>query len=289
MESKDYLNKRQPPSYRVKIDAWSVEIQGKRITVKCKHPPKEKTKRRPRGPITCFSRKARARLLKRIASVDWKSAGKGMLITVTYPDDVSDHTMDERKTHRYLLNRFIVDRCGCTLGGFWRVEWMPRLSGEYIGQLRPHIHFLYLGMWTINFRGIRERWQEIIRTDQYTQIDVSYIVVGDICSVYVAKYCAKEADASYLDNVPYRNRTGRHSGEFHRELIPMHQLQTVGRITTGILRKLQKRACDTLWWYDPRYDEGFTLLGDKAIEAIEEFLGTQIDMYGEELYTLFIK
>lgn len=277
MEMNDYLKTRIPPKVRADVAAWCVEIQGKRLTVKCRtqRPPRKKGKKR--GPITCFSRKARARRLRWIASVDWKSAGAGFLVTVTYPDEQSNHTMEERKLHRRDLNRFIVARCKRELGCFWRVEWMPRQSGKYVGQLRPHMHFLYMGYQTINFRGIRERWEEIIGSNQYTQVDVTYVSLGDMVSVYAAKYCSKEASATYLDNVPYRTRTGRHSGELRKTLIPMHPLEKVDKINHAILSFLQGEACRTLWWFDPRFDDGFTIIGDKALKVIKQFHGFQVD------------
>lgn len=260
---------------------YTVEIQGKRLTVKYTKGKQKKRAKRKRGAIYEFSRRARGRMLRKIASIDWGAAGHGMLITLTYPDECSDHTMEQRRTHRFLLDRFVSDRVGRQLACIWRVEWMPRQSGIYVGQLRPHMHLLYLGQWTINLRGIRERWMEIIHAPRYTQIDVTYIFVGDMCSVYVAKYCSKIADATYLDNVPYLNRTGRHTGQLRSRLIPMHPRETFSRINQGILKALKGEACRTLWWFDPRFDEGFTLLGDLAIPVIQEFRRMWLDATGQ--------
>lgn len=145
-----------------------------------------------------------------------------------------------------------------------------------------------MGMQHINFRGIRERWQAIIGADEYVQIDVTYISLGDMVSVYAAKYCAKEADEPYLDNVPYRNRTGRHSGLLRPKLIVMHPVERVAVINDAILRTLKAEAIKTLWWFDPRFDEGFTWIGEKALEVIKLFHGLQVDEYGEEVYTSVI-
>ena len=284
MEYQNYRETRTPPTKRAPIEAWSVEIQGKRLTVKCKtaKPPNNKGKKR--GVITCFSRRARARRLRWIASVDWKAAGAGMLMTFTYPDEQSNHSMEDRKMHRYQINRWVENRIGCKTPCFWRVEWMPRLSGVYIGQLRPHMHLLYLGAQTINLRGIRERWEKVIGSNTYTQIDVTYVAVGDMVSVYAAKYCSKEASSSYLDNVPYRNKTGRHTGELRRQMIPMHRKEAVSRINQAILSFLHGEACRTLWWFDPRFDEGFTLIGDEALKVIKAFHGLEVDSVGEIQY-----
>lgn len=147
------------------------------------------------------------------------------------------------------------------------------------------MHFLYMGFQTINFKGIREFWESVIGSYQYTQIDITYVTVGDMVSVYAAKYCSKEASAASLDNVPYWNRTGRHTGELRRKLIPMHQKETVSRINEAILKFLKGEACRTLWWFDQRFDEGFTIIGDEALNVIKAFHGLEIDNEGECQYT----
>lgn len=257
----------------------SVECQGKRfsLVVSGIHP------RKPNGgirkAITQFSRKARLRRLKRIAEVDWISAGHSVLITITYPDEVSDHSMDERKTHRYLLNRFICGIVGRLLACFWRVEWVPRKSGKYIGQLRPHMHLLYLSCPRICHLRIQRRWAEIIGVRRWVQVDVSPLDVAEVASVYAAKYCSKEASATYLDNVPKRNKTGRHAGELRRDLIPVHPLQVTRDINRAIAMRLGERAAETLWWFDPRFAEGFTIIGDTALEFIADFRQLLLDRH----------
>lgn len=273
---------RVPPKQRVDIRAWSVEVQGKRIQLICKTAKSRKAGKKKRGVITEFSRRARGRMLRKIASVDWKSAGQGNFVTLTYPDSVSDHTMEERKMHRFYINRFICRMVGRELGCFWRVEWKPRLSGKFIGQLRPHMHLLYLGCPRMCEMRIRLAWMRILGVTQYTQVDSKPLAVAEVVSVYTAKYCAKQDDPSYLDNVPYRIRTGRHAGELRRKLIPMHTLEKTAQIDQAILSFLQGEACRTLWWFDPRFDEGFTILGDQALAVIAKFHGMRLDLYGEE-------
>jgi hypothetical protein len=121
---------------------------------------------------------------------------------------------------------------------------------------------------------------EIIGVRQYTQVHIRPLEIAEAVSVYVAKYCAKEASPLYLDNVPKRNRTGRHAGELRKALIPLHPREVVSRIDEGIVRMLRGRACDTLWWYDPRFDEGFTILGNDALEFIKDFNDIRIDKDG---------
>lgn len=259
---------------------WRIEMQGKRFTVRCKRYRQAISNTTRRGQITHFSRRARAARLRRIAEVDWKQAGRGVMVTLTYPDAQSDHTMNERKNHRYLINRSICQWAKRQLGCFWRVEWMPRLSGECIGQLRPHMHLLYLSIQAIEEERVRTRWKEIIGAKQYVQVDCRELSVGDMVACYVSKYCSKEASQSYLDNVPKRNRSGRHAGELRKALIPTHPQEVVRTIDQGIVKMLRGRACETLWWYDERFDEGFTVLGDVALEMIKEINDIKVDGSG---------
>lgn len=256
---------------------YRLEMQGKRISLS-QTGYKRYTKSYPvRGIVTEFSRRARARRLRRISTVNWALAGRSMFVTLTYPDQVSDHTMQERKTHRYLINRSIVQWVGAPKACFWRVEWLPRKSGEFIGQLRPHMHLLYLDCPLIDETQLRRRWADVIGVTRKVQVDVRPLEIAEAVSVYVAKYCAKVSDATYLDNVPKRNRSGRHAGELRAKLIPLHTLEVVKRIDDAIVLALKRRACETLWWYDLRFDEGFTILGQDAVELIREIHEKYLD------------
>lgn len=260
---------------------FRVEICGKRFTL-CKTGYRRATKAYPvRGVITTFSRRARAARLRRIAEVNWAAAGRGVFVTVTYPPELEDHTMGDRKTHRYLLNRSICQWAGRHLGCFWRVEWLPRKSGPTAGQLAPHMHFLYLSIDSIDQDFLAARWKEIIGAQRKVRVECQDLLVGDMVACYVSKYCSKEANDTELVNVPKRNRTGRHAGELRRALIPMHPLEVTKRIDEAIVMSLQRRACETLWWYDPRYDEGFTILGDEALRYIADFNQKSLDTGGE--------
>lgn len=263
-------NKLERERVRHNTDSLRLEMQGKRVTLS-RTGYRRCTDYYPgRGIITEFSARARARKLRRIAEIDWSKTGQSQFLTVTYPDEVSDHTMEERKVHRFILNRWICDLVGRHLPCFWRVEWMPRLSGDYIGQMRPHMHFLYLDTPRICEMRIRLRWMKILGVSTYTQVKIVPLEIPDAVGVYVAKYCAKTATDLLLDNVPKRNRTGRHAGELRKELIPVHPLEVVKRINEGLRLYLARRGYELLWWFDPRHDEGFTALGDSALEIIRE-------------------
>jgi hypothetical protein len=77
--------------------------------------------------------------------------------------------------------------------------------------------------------------------------------------------------------VPKRNRTGRHAGRVRRSLVPYHPIKYTLEINKAIRDFLQRRACEMLWWYDDRFDEGFTIIGDRALEVIREFNEKKLD------------
>lgn len=285
MDHDDYRTNRIPCNTRIDIRAWSVEVQGKRIKLTCKKSTPHKKRSKERGVITSFSRRARGRWLQMVASVNWRDAGPALFVTLTYPPEVENQTMEQRKQQRYQINRFIVKLIGEAKPMFWRVEWKPRLSGPTEGAIAPHMHLLYLKTPMIDETTVRHAWMRIIRVDRYTQVDVKEIPIADVVGVYVSKYCAKETSSLVLDNVSKRNRTGRHAGIIRRKRIPMHTLEKTEKINQAILSFLVGEACRTLWWYDPRFDEGFTIIGDKALEVIAKFHGLRVDLYGEEVYT----
>lgn len=270
MDASDYRKEQANKQREQARGTYTIEMIGKRCTLKKRRHRYSKLPCKARGPIIEFSRKARARKLRRIAEVNWKDTGDVQFITVTYPDDVADHTMEQRKIHRYLLNRWICELVGRPLACFWRVEWEPRKSGRNLGKLLPHMHFLYLDCPRICEMRIRMRWMSILGVKQYTQVKIKHLLQPEKVAVYVAKYCAKEASVPYLDSVPKRNRTGRHSGELRKALIPLHELEVVEKVDTAIVLFLKRRASEVLWWFDPRFDEGFTVLGQEALDLIRD-------------------
>src|SRR5690348_8445047 len=98
-ERKEYLAKSKLRKEAVKNareepgpQRYWVEICGKRITLHCRKRKTAIPQNKYRGPITTFSRRARASRFRRIAEVRWKDIGDTQFLTLTYPDDVADHT-----------------------------------------------------------------------------------------------------------------------------------------------------------------------------------------------------
>ena len=164
---------------------------------------------------------------------------------------------------------------------------MPRLSGTKVGKILPHMHMLLFTDDGVEEEAVRKKWMKTIGSGRHTQIKLQRVSLGDMVSVYAAKYCSKASDLSVLDNVPYHNRTGRHAGWLREHTIPRHPKEVYEKVSEAIVLALRKAACKTLWWYDPRFDEGFTIIGDKAIDIIREFYGIAVDSQGELPVQLF--
>ena len=286
MEAKAFRTKLQQDRQKTEARPYTLTVCGKRITLSRPNGRFGVKPKNTRGPIVTFSRKARARQLRKIAEIDWQAAGPGLFFTVTYPDECAFHTMKERAKHRYLIHRHIEHEIGDHVGLAWRVEWLPRKSGSNVGTILPHMHFLLFTDGGLDTHDLRKVWMRTIGAKRHTQIDLQRVSLGDMVSVYAAKYCTKASDASILDNVPYHNRTGRHAGWLRENTIPRHPKEVYENVSKAIVLAMRRRACETLWWYDPRFDEGFSIIGDAAIDVIREFYGITVDSIGELPYTL---
>ena len=202
------------------LPRWLMVIQGKRLQVtrrRYHHPTKTNI---ARGEITGFSRKARSRMLRRVASIDWQKVGCGHFLTYTYPDDVAFVGRTVRNKHKSYLHREVERQLQGHVACLWRVEWMPRLTGKFIGKRAPHLHVLYFGVRFISYDFLRTTWQRIIGHVDYASIKGIPLEAADMASVYMAKYCAKEVPAFKLDNEPYGNNVGKAYGWRREELIP---------------------------------------------------------------------
>lgn len=247
-----------------------VSIQGQRVTVQETHCRNVDSESVPRGPIVTFSDRARGRMIRRICEVDWSKAGSVLFVTVTYPPEAESHTMQDRSRHRAVFNRYVERHLGGRVGSVWRIEWKERLSGETKGQLAPHIHNLYFGVRFVSKRWIAEHWRKSVGCKTTPVVDVQRCDTYRKVSIYLAKYCSKAADSRLLDCVPKRNRTGRHAGWLRKKEIPWHPLRVFRVIEQEVMDFLKQRATETIPWFDPRFDVGFSAFGDIALELADD-------------------
>jgi hypothetical protein len=262
---------------------WVI-IRGKRVSLAVTGFRESQSVTAPRGVIRTFSQRARRRMLVKVAEIDWRAAGSVLFVTVTYPPQHEDHTPAERSKHRAVFNRHVERHLGGPVGSVWRVEWKERLSGITKGHMAPHIHNLYFGVRFMSKRWVAEKWAQSIGCNTPVVVDVQRCDSYKKVQVYIAKYCAKEPDLLLLDNVPYRNRTGRHAGWLRKKEIPMLPGRVFKVRTAAVTDFLKQRASETMRHYDERYGAGFTVIGDVAVELAEDLAKFILDGGLEQVY-----
>ena len=263
----------------------TVVVQGKTVNVSEIRYRTIQANRPKRGPIVTFSAAARRRMLERVATIDWQSQGAVLFVTLTCPPSFENHTMKERSVHRAVFNRAVEKHLGGPVGSLWRVEWAKRLSGPTEGQIAPHIHNLYFGIRFVSKRWVAATWGKAIGCMTPCIVDVQRCDKEKKIQVYIAKYISKAAEVLLLDNVSYRNKTGRHAGVLRKKLIPWCPGSVFKVRTQAVVEFLQRRAMEVLPHFDARYGMGFTMLGDLAIELQKDLAQFILDGSIELVYT----
>jgi len=265
------------PTDKADKPLWTLERQGKRLSLKCNRSRRRHIGDTQRGDIVGFSRKARARLLRHVAELNWDLAGEGQFVTLTYPDADAIHLNWQRTIHRSKFHRAIEKIFGSKKSACWRVEWKPRLTGSIVGAVCPHVHYLYLQTPTLDEVDVGRAWMRAIDASEFTHVHVEHVDKCDVVGLYVAKYCAKEEDPAFLVNVPYLNRTGRHWGWHRKKDLSWHEKAEYQEISEAVVEFLKSRAGEVLGWYDAKQDGGFTLLGGLAVETMEDLANMGLD------------
>jgi hypothetical protein len=258
-----------------------VRRQGKylKVTVEKRvgQPPISKLGRK----VTGYSRQSRKRFLQLIATIDWERVDHALLVTLTYPDNYVERGIVERNKNKYLFLRAMEKYLGIKLSGVWRLEWMERKTGKFIGVPMPHWHLLIFGLDWIDKDVIRDRWRRATGIEGCVCTDVREAGSPSKCAVYAAKYAAKfHADPS-LDYVPNLNTVGRQWGTMRRSLIPRCPVLYVHNLNDTEIEFLMGRALELLPWRREEDSDGFTLLGDTVSEVWEDFYVRHIDRVGE--------
>lgn len=181
------------------FEALTVEIYADVVKV-IKRPAARSSQQPPRsshqrGKISGFSRKSRKRMIEQLAKL--RSVNNGFFVTLTYPDDVP-HSAAKAKRDFAALRKRLARRFP-SVGGIWRLELKPRLSGEFVGQLAPHFHILLFG-WaqreTLVRMWIALAWSRIVyETDnppRKVRTQANAISSRKHAARYCSKYAAKE-------------------------------------------------------------------------------------------------
>ncbi len=232
-----------------------------------------------------FTRAARLRLLKEIAVIDWRKAGRCLFVTLTYPDTIGCPTYKERTTQRTLVLRRIEKYLGRQVSALWRTEWQDRKSGVRKGQLMPHLHVLLFGVAYLPWSDLRQWWREVLGHGGPIHTFIQLIDGAEGTARYAAKYAAKDASSSSLVSAAYLdNLCGRSWGMTRKKGVPRFSKVTF-RPTEA--QRGQLLSVGKLLTHNSTTGEigSYTLLGEAGRQVARLLLDSSltIDLYGDTM------
>lgn len=207
-----------------------------------------------RGVITGYSRRSRKRFMNELARL--RDVSDGFFVTLTFPDSVvaafeavEDMATWAKRSLEILLKRFL--RAFPLAGGWWRLEFQDRKSGDFEGQYVPHFHLLLVGLRGAGLDYVKRffmfAWAEVVgiedEPDFYQHGTNAWRVNNRRHAMaYVSKYAAKETTDDF--------QAGRRWGSFGSldlssvlevELTP-HELVELKRYQRALLRSRGARG-----------------------------------------------
>ncbi len=220
-----------------------------------------------RGKIKGFTRSARLRMLRFIATIDWSKVTGSNFITLTYPDHVVNRSYEERTTDRTLFVRYLEEDVGGPIPTLWRVEWIARKSGELKGQIKPHLHIITFKGPPLQQSVVKHFWRKVIKVKGPLSTDVRQGKSPEHAARYASKYAAKETSVGALDNNAYLDTHGRAWGVTRRESIPLCEPRMIREMSSAAISAAMKIAARIL---DREYVGTFFVLGDAAPILLHE-------------------
>jgi len=231
-----------------------------------------------RTAIKGFTRGARLRMLRMIASINWGNVRHGVFITLTYPDSCAERTLRERSTDKYLFLRYMEKHLGKKVGVIWRLEWEPRKTGKRKGQLIAHWHLIVFGVRWIDKDIVKQYWRAVLRADGPLITWIDGIKGGRKLAKYVSKYCSKLPGDGVLDDTTYLNTLGRHWGVNRRELVPWFPRFLIPFLTEADVNLAENLACMTFAYFNRGAQQGFQIFGRNALKVGEILFERMIDI-----------
>lgn len=255
-----------------------------------------------RGGVSEFSAKSRKRMLETMACLDNDRLRAVVFVTLTYPDDAPPFAEQTSVHLKNFLKR--LKRRFPEASAIWRREWEDRKSGDHVGQMYPHFHFLFFNLPFVHHAEVNAHWREVLGYTGYLRTEIKMVRSWRQAFSYVAKYMAKtpqppeaavgdarsgerrrrpqaapEAGGCSLVYIPYRAAeeeqeqdtatpafvpTGRHWGVFNRSFLPLAKRRTK-RISFADAELLKEEA--TQIWDGVNQDAtlGFTLFSNDAV------------------------
>jgi hypothetical protein len=141
-----------------------------------------------RGKCAGFSRASRKRMIEKVLTIDTAACGKGLFITLTYPDKFPS-PVDSKK---HLKSFFMRLKRRYTDGMFfiWRLELQARGA--------PHYHLLVFGVDFIPLEWLSQAWYEIVGSGDIDHLkagtNIERMRTGNGAVWYCSKYMAKETE-----------------------------------------------------------------------------------------------
>lgn len=175
-----------------------------------------------RGKVKVFSKSARRRLLRKMAQL--KRDALPLFVTLTYPDIFSDNPADWKRDLDVFGKR--IRREHSEVAIIWRMEVVPRRSGENAGGLAPHFHLL---VWGADYKAMREwlpmAWYGVVASGDKKHLSagtsVEKIRSQKGVMYYASKYIAKEVAMQIEDGV------GRWWGVIGKDNLPVSEVVTI--------------------------------------------------------------
>lgn len=120
-----------------------------------------------RGRIATFSRASRRRMMLFLAKVRLADDNLPLFGTTTYPDLFPEEAAKFKRDLQAFLHR--LKRRFPDGGILWRLEFKLRKSGENMGKLAPHFHWLLWNVpWKFDYKAERGKWAAIRQTESGT-------------------------------------------------------------------------------------------------------------------------
>lgn len=256
---------------------WTAKIAGTLLSVKTSLIDCSVKMGGKRGHIKGFSRAARLRMLKIVATIDWPQIKCGVFVTLTWPCETFHLYEKLRNQARDQFIRDLEKYLGKKIHVLWRIEWKRRKKGRYRGKFLPHFHLIIPNVRYIPKEWVRDKWKQCVQAKWRAITWIDKLEEEGKHAIYIAKYCAKAPSESVLDHVAYLNTPGRHWGQHRPGLLPQHQPIEFMDLRADVVQRLRDLATANLGYYDQQFDSGFCVFGQKGKKAVEAALKILLD------------
>lgn len=191
-----------------KAPLCQIQVQGGLLAASVSYPTRHRPNSGKRGLVYDFSRRARHRMLKRMAILDF-STYTGSFVTLTYKENQCDRKLGFGHLRAFIKAIYALPQTQGKMGAcVWRYERQAR------GAI--HFHLLWQRAPFIHWKVLRKAWAVASnQSEDGLQTHIKKIDSAKKARHYISKYIAKCSGFSKLDNVPYLA-----SGEFPQSVCP---------------------------------------------------------------------